>query len=205
MPATASAGRPRSRRARGSISADGILSGAFEFCRSMPGEQLSMPRLAAFLDVGVTSIYWYYKSKQELLDAMAERALGTFYRSVAPLRGDRWEDVLSGFFVDVYSRLAADVVTREFVLGRIGGPAFRQEAARWPRATELLERLGRAGFPTGMAWHAFQTLVNFARGSLLAERAGDTDPASEFTVGVNAIVLGFRHLLAAELREHAAA
>lgn len=171
----------------------------------MPGEQLSMPRLAAFLDVGVTSIYWYYKSKQELLDAMAERALGTFYRSVAPLRGDRWEDVLSGFFVDVYSRLAADVVTREFVLGRIGGPAFRQEAARWPRATELLERLGRAGFPTGMAWHAFQTLVNFARGSLLAERAGDTDPASEFTVGVNAIVLGFRHLLAAELREHAAA
>jgi AcrR family transcriptional regulator len=34
-----------------------------------------MPRLAQRLDVGVTSIYWYFRSKDDLLDMMTERAM----------------------------------------------------------------------------------------------------------------------------------
>jgi AcrR family transcriptional regulator len=34
-----------------------------------------MPLRARQLDVGVTSIYWYLRKKDELLDAMTDRAL----------------------------------------------------------------------------------------------------------------------------------
>ncbi|WP_462187175.1 TetR/AcrR family transcriptional regulator [Frankia sp. CcWB2] len=104
MPPSVNTGskRPRSRRARGSINAPGILAGAFEFCRDTPVDRLSMPRLAAYPDVGVTSIYWYFKSKRELLDAMAEEALVSFYESMPPLRGDDWEDMLREFFKNFY-------------------------------------------------------------------------------------------------------
>ncbi|EIV91455.1 TetR family transcriptional regulator [Frankia sp. QA3] len=172
MPPTANtnAKRARSRRARGSINAAGILSGAFEFCRDTPVDQLSMPRLAAFLDVGVTSIYWYYKSKRELLDAMTEEALAAFYESMPPLRAGGWEDMLRGFFDDCYAALAADDLTCDLIARRIGGATRQEAVAAWPRAAELLDELRGAGFPPSLAWHAFVTLATYTRGFLLAER-----------------------------------
>ena len=38
-------------------------------------DNLSMPVLAKHLDVGVTSIYWYFRRKDDLLDAMTDLAL----------------------------------------------------------------------------------------------------------------------------------
>ncbi len=45
-------------------------------------DNLSMPQLARHLDVGVTSIYWYFRRKDELLDAMTERVLLDYDLSV---------------------------------------------------------------------------------------------------------------------------
>ena len=63
----------RRRRERGSISVDEILNGAFEVATEVSIANLSMPLLAKHLDVGVTSIYWYFRKKDELLDAMTDR------------------------------------------------------------------------------------------------------------------------------------
>ncbi|WP_041939430.1 MULTISPECIES: TetR family transcriptional regulator [Frankia] len=180
MPPTANtnAKRSRSRRARGSINAAGILSGAFEFCRDTPVDQLSMPRLAAFLDVGVTSIYWYYKSKRDLLDAMTEEALAAFYESMPPLRAGGWEDMLRGFFDDCYAALAADDLTCDLIVRRIGGATRQDAVAAWPRAAELLDGLREAGFPPSLAWHAFITLAAYTRGFLLTEQPAEAPPAS---------------------------
>ena len=68
----------RQRRERGSISVDEILNGAFEVAAEVSIDNLSMPLLTRHLDAGVTSIYWYFRKKGELLDAMTDRALARY-------------------------------------------------------------------------------------------------------------------------------
>jgi transcriptional regulator, TetR family len=53
----------RRRRERGSINPDDIVSGAFELAEQVSIDNLSMPMLGKHLDVGVTSIYWYFRKK----------------------------------------------------------------------------------------------------------------------------------------------
>ena len=77
----------RQRRERGSISVDEILNGALEVAAEVSIDNLSMPLLARHLDVGVTSIYWYFRKKDELLDAMTDsvgaiRVHGALYRGI---------------------------------------------------------------------------------------------------------------------------
>lgn len=64
----------RQRRERGSINPDDIISGA-ELAEQVSIDNLSMPLLGKHLGVGVTSIYWYFRKKDDLLNAMADRAL----------------------------------------------------------------------------------------------------------------------------------
>lgn len=68
----------RKRRERGAISVEEILSGAFDVAAAVSIDNLSMPQLAKHLDVGVTSIYWYFRRKDDLLDAMTDRALDEY-------------------------------------------------------------------------------------------------------------------------------
>lgn len=53
----------RRRRERGSINVDKILNGAFEVAADVSVDHLSMPLLAKHLDIGVTSIYWYFRRR----------------------------------------------------------------------------------------------------------------------------------------------
>ncbi len=64
----------RQRRERGSINPDDIISGAFELAEQVSIDNLSMPLLGKHLGVGVTSIYWYFRKKDDLLNAMTDRA-----------------------------------------------------------------------------------------------------------------------------------
>ena len=59
----------RTRRARGSLSQDEILEAAAQLIDRGGLVQLSMGALARHMDSGVTSIYWYFRSKDELLQA----------------------------------------------------------------------------------------------------------------------------------------
>ncbi len=65
----------RPRRERGSINPDDIIKGAFELAEEVGIDNLSMPLLGKHLGVGVTSIYWYFRKKDDLLNAMTDRAL----------------------------------------------------------------------------------------------------------------------------------
>lgn len=65
----------RQRRERGSINPDDIIDGAFELAERIGVDNLSMPLLGKHLGVGVTSIYWYFRKKDDLLNAMTTRAL----------------------------------------------------------------------------------------------------------------------------------
>src|SRR5258708_19848214 len=54
-----------------------------------------MPALAEHLGVGVTSIYWYFRKKDDLLNAMTDGAVDTYIREMPPLPDDLpWQEVL---------------------------------------------------------------------------------------------------------------
>jgi AcrR family transcriptional regulator len=86
--------RRRQRRERGSISVDEILNGAFEVAAEVSIDNLGMPLLARHLDVGVTSIYWYLRKKDELLDAMTDRALAQYEFTVPGIDASNWRESL---------------------------------------------------------------------------------------------------------------
>jgi AcrR family transcriptional regulator len=229
VPASAKANPKRRRRPRGSINAADIVSGAVEFCRTTPVDDMTMPQLAAFLNVGVTSIYWYFKSKRELLDAMTEDALATFCDSMPPLRGPGWEDMLREFFVSFYTLLAADQLKCDLVVRRISTEGHTRAIRSWDRAEQLLTALADAGFPPSLARQAFFTLSIYTQGFLLVERTGRisgaiTSPpaaraadlvtggapaapqpvaagsaSAEFDFGITTIIAGLRHLLPGDL------
>lgn len=73
-----SAAAKRPRRERGSLNAADIIEGAFELAEQVSIDGLSMPLLGKHLDVGVTSIYWYFRKKDDLLNAMTDRALSRY-------------------------------------------------------------------------------------------------------------------------------
>ncbi len=77
----------RQRRERGSINPDDIINGAFELAEQVGIDNLSMPLLGKHLGVGVTSIYWYFRKKDDLLNAMTDRALRQYVVRDAVRRG----------------------------------------------------------------------------------------------------------------------
>jgi AcrR family transcriptional regulator len=199
----------RARRARGSINPADILAGAFDFCRQTPVEDLTMPRLAAHLSVGVTSIYWYFKSKRDLLEAMTEQALSSFYADLPALREEAWEAQVRGFFISFHDLLAADELKCDLIIRRIGTTADSRTIHSWPRAEQLLERLVAAGFSASVARHAFVTLSIYTQGCLLVERTSRTlgprtSPGPEdidLEFGLDSIIRGLQ-LIRAEPPDH---
>ena len=79
----------RQRRERGSINPDDIIKGAFELAEQVGIDNLSMPLLGKHLGVGVTSIYWYFRKKDDLLNAMTDRALRQYVFATPVRRGHR--------------------------------------------------------------------------------------------------------------------
>jgi AcrR family transcriptional regulator len=188
----------RPRRARGSINPADIVSGAFDFFRGVPVDQWSIPQLATHLDVGVTSIYWYFRTKRELLQAMTESAAASFDAGMPAPHGDGWEELLRNFFLDVRRLLAADDLRCDLLIRRVG--AVEDTGVReWPRTQQLFAALAEAGMPAPLAQHAFFTLSVYTQGFQLVQRTGSAplNPAGpgEFEFGLNNILRGLRPLL----------
>ncbi|EUA23030.1 bacterial regulatory s, tetR family protein [Mycobacterium xenopi 4042] len=108
----------RQRRERGSISVDEILNGAFEVAEQVSIDNLSMPLLAKHLDVGVTSIYWYFRKKEDLLDAMTDRALGQYDFATPFVEGRNWRESLHDHAHKMRQTFRANPVLCDLILIR---------------------------------------------------------------------------------------
>lgn len=162
---------PRKRRARGSISAEEILLGAYELASEESLDALSMPRLAQRLDVGVTSIYWYFRSKEELLDTMTERAMGEYDRSFDLSQDLPWDEYVRTYFRQFRQLFRTNGLLCDLIVMRTGPltPEATRIAAQ--RIDLVLDVLVRAGFTPDTALYAYSTLSVFARGHLFLERS----------------------------------
>jgi AcrR family transcriptional regulator len=165
--------RSTSRRARGSLNREDIIAAAFDLVAGEEGvEGLSMPRLARHLDVGVTSLYWYFRSKDVLMAALTEEAADRFYQLLPDYRGRPWDEHLLRYFRDFRNVFRDNPALCDLIVLRAPMQSSSPEAMR--RYFSLLEReigaLVRAGFPVQEAVDAYMTLSVYTRGCVLNER-----------------------------------
>ena len=165
------AGSPRRRRDRGSISAEEIVKGAFEVASGISLDKLSMPDLAEHLGVGVTSIYWYFRKKEELLNAMTDIAVEKFVGMMPPLNpGEPWQRVLREHFEAQRRILREDATLADLMLIRTS--TYSRNATR--RVFELEEALLAVlvgqGFTPENALRVYNAISVYTRGIVIHDR-----------------------------------
>lgn len=163
----------RTRRPRGSIDAEMIVRGAVELARRDGLDQLSMPALAKHLGIGVTSIYWYFKNKEELLRRMNHDAMLDDLRQ--SLHADdfepgQWREFLRQQSVSARERFGSDDLLADLVYTRRQTFDDQTYATVLRHVEATLRLLVAAGFTPEDAWNLFWDLALYTRGFVATER-----------------------------------
>ncbi len=172
---TARTDAKRQRRERGSISVEEIVTGAFEVAAEVSIDNLSMPQLARHLDVGVTSIYWYFRRKDDLLDAMTDRALDEYDFTAPSIDADNWRESLAHHARIMRKTFRAKPILCDLVLIRGSyGRAAVQGAIR--KLEPPVAALVRAGLSAEDAFDTYSAIATHVRGTVIMERLQDKMP-----------------------------
>jgi AcrR family transcriptional regulator len=174
----------RQRRERGSINPDDIISGAFELAEQVSIDNLSMPLLGKHLGVGVTSIYWYFRKKDDLLNAMTDRALSKYVFATPYVEASDWRETL---------RNHARLMRKTFMGNPILCDLILIRAALSPKAARLgalemekaIANLVEAGLPPEDAFDTYSAVSVHVRGSVVLQRLYEKNQSSD--VGPRAI------------------
>jgi len=162
----------RQRRERGSINPDDIIKGAFELAEDVGIDNLSMPLLGKHLGVGVTSIYWYFRKKDDLLNAMTDRALKQYVFATPYVEAKDWRETL---------RNHARVMRKTFLGNPILCDLILIRSALSPRAAKLgvlavekaIQSLTEAGLSPEDAFDIHSAVSVHVRGSVVLQRLCD--------------------------------
>jgi AcrR family transcriptional regulator len=160
--------QPRRRRERGSISVDEIITGAFEVAADVSIDNLSMP-LAQHLGVGVTSIYWYFRKKDELLDATTDRALAQYEFTVPSIDASNWRESLCNPARTMRKQFLDDPVLCDLVLIR-GHYGMRALHGALHGIERPVAALVEAGLTPEQAVETYGAISVHTRGSVVLER-----------------------------------
>ena len=162
----------RQRRERGSISVDEILNGAFEVAEKVSIDNLSMPLLAKHLDVGVTSIYWYFRKKDDLLNAMTDRALGQYDFATPFVEDGNWRDSLKNHAKKMRATFRDNPILCDLIL--IRGTYGREAThAAFHKLEQAIATLVEAGLSPEDAFDTYSAIAVHTRGSAVLERLQD--------------------------------
>ncbi len=135
-------------------------------------EQLTVRRLAERLGVQNPALYWHFKDKQALLNAMAARLLEDAFDGYAP-NPKGWQETL----VDLARRLRRGLLAHRDGARLIAGAALTDSALH--RAQALARSaLIATGFKPAEALAATVTLLDYTLGASFEEQAEPDDPGS---------------------------
>jgi AcrR family transcriptional regulator len=148
------------RTPRGSLSRDKVLTAALELARGGL-DAVSMRALGARLGADPTAVYRYFRTKDELLDAMAD-AVVAGDRPV-PQTGQPADDLAAAFENFRTSLLAHPALVPVVARRPPGGEATREAADR------VLALLSGAGLDAATAAAAYQALLFYTLGHALLE------------------------------------
>ncbi|MFC3172847.1 TetR family transcriptional regulator [Novosphingobium bradum] len=160
----------RTRAERGSISAEQILAGAKALAQEIGLDALSMPRLAAHLGIGVTSIYWYFRNKDALIAALTVDAARSFHPLIVPAAEGTWQDSLFETFTRLREAMRADDLACDLLFMRGARAGEDALAYFWPGAEAGLARMVAAGFTPAEALQNITILSLYNRGCVVLER-----------------------------------
>jgi AcrR family transcriptional regulator len=174
-PATAT---KRPRRERGSINPDDIIAGAFELAEQVSIDNLSMPLLGKHLGVGVTSIYWYFRKKDDLLNAMTDRALREYVFATPYVEAADWRETLANHARAMRKTFLGNPILCDLILIR---SALSPRAVR---AGELavekaIANLVEAGLSTEDAFDTYSAMSVHVRGSVVLHRLYEKNVAAD--------------------------
>jgi AcrR family transcriptional regulator len=159
----------RQRRERGSINPDDIISGAFELAEEVSIDNLSMPLLGKHLGVGVTSIYWYFRKKDDLLNAMTDRALSKYVFATPYVEASDWRETLANHARLMRKAFMGNPILCDLILIRA---ALSPKAARLgaQEMEKAIANLVEAGLTPEDAFDTYSAVSVHVRGSVVLQR-----------------------------------
>ncbi|MDO3640288.1 TetR/AcrR family transcriptional regulator [Mycolicibacterium arseniciresistens] len=159
----------RQRRERGSINPEDIISGAFELAEQVSIDNLSMPLLGKHLGVGVTSIYWYFRKKDDLLNAMTDRALRQIVFESPYVEATNWRESLHNHAHNMRKTFLASPILCDLVLIRGAlSPKVRRLGVQ--QMEKAIAELVEVGLSAQDAFDTYSAVSVHVRGSVVLER-----------------------------------
>ena len=133
--------------------------------------------LGKHLGVGVTSIYWYFRKKNDLLNAMTDRALREFAVATPYVDAADWRRTLGNHARDMRKSFLSNPILSDLVLIR---------SALSPRAAQLGVQGGRTGrgepgpgrATAEQAFDAYSAVSLHVRGSVVLQRLYEKNRAA---------------------------
>ncbi len=116
------------------------------------------------------ALYWHFRNKRALLDALAEAMLAENHTHSVPRADDDWRSFLIG-----NARASRGRRCSPTAMARASMPARDRAHRRWKRPTRSFASSARAGFSAWDAVNALMTISYFTVGAVLEEQAGDSD------------------------------
>ena len=168
----------RQRRERGSINPEDIISGAFELAEQVSIDNLSMPLLGKHLGVGVTSIYWYFRKKDDLLNAMTDRALSNYVFATPYVEASDWRETLRNHARLMRKTFMGNPILCDLILIRaaLSTRAARMGAQEMERA---IANLVEAGLSPEDAFDTYSAVSVHVRGSVVLHRLYEKNQSAE--------------------------
>lgn len=175
----ASKAQRKSRRARGSITADAIVETAFALAADSSIDELGIPSIAKSLGVGVTSIYWHVRNKSDLLNAMTDRALR---RSGLPafVTSDDWRESLMTHARGVRQTFLDDPVLTDLILIR-GALSPLAQRLGTQETEKAIANMIDGGLDEQRARDIYAAVGELVRGSVLLARLTQKHHAEQET------------------------
>ena len=159
----------RQRRERGSINPEDIIDGAFNLADEVSIDNLSMPLLGKHLGVGVTSIYWYFRKKDDLLNAMTDRALRKFTFATPYVEAGNWRESLRNHARMMRKTFLSSPILTDLILirGALSAKARRLGVEEMEKA---IATLVDAGLSPEDAFDTYSAVSLHVRGTVVLER-----------------------------------
>lgn len=175
------------RRPRGSLDVEDIISGAFELADDVSISGLSMPVVARHLGVPLTSIYWHFRKKEDLLDAMTDRAIKEYHFTTPFEGGGAWQQALRTHFRNMRRVFQENPVLCELVLMRSGELSPEATHASVDNLEKVIKTMvDDAGFKPDDALTVYLALSGHTQGTAIIERlnASQQRPGGRRVTGV---------------------
>ncbi|TLF98266.1 TetR family transcriptional regulator [Nocardia cyriacigeorgica] len=170
----------RPRRERGSLNPDDIIDGAFELAEQVSIDGLSMPLLGKHLDVGVTSIYWYFRKKDDLLNAMTDRALRQYVLALPKVESRDWREALADQARSMRAVFLANPILCDLILIRSSLSAHAAHIGA-QQLEQSVATLVEAGLPLDDAFDTYSALSLHVSGSVVLQRLYDKNKEQDST------------------------